>query len=82
MDHDGVDIRQTLIQAHNASLSGTVEFSHLITVVELPTGAKELIINTENIETKITYLLNTYDDNMCMRNNSMISVVGLMLVSK
>lgn len=75
---EGNIIRQTLVGASN----GDTEFSHLITVVKLPTGVKEVIINTEDIKGKIAYLLKAYDVNMDLEANSNISIEGLLLIAK
>lgn len=54
--------------------------THLIVAVKLPTGAVEIITNTQQLETKVTYYLNAYDDNFCLKNNPAIQIVGFMLV--
>lgn len=82
MPKDGVQVREVLVQAHNMLMSGHVEFSHMITVGVLPTGAKEVIINTEQIPSKIEYLLNAYDENMALRANPEIRMEGLLLISR
>ena len=53
---------------------------YLITAVKLPTGAIELAINTENIESKIDYILNAYDAEMCLKTNPEIRMANLMVV--
>ena len=50
-----------------------------VTVVSLPTGAFETIINHENIEEKIDYILNVYDENLIMKNNVRIQIVEWLL---
>jgi hypothetical protein len=54
--------------------------THLVVAVKLPTGATELIINTENIESKAEYYRNAYDDTFCLKTNPQIQIVGYMLV--
>jgi len=54
--------------------------SYLITAVKLPTGAIELAINTENIEAKIDYILEAYDDNMHLKSNTVIQMANIMVV--
>jgi hypothetical protein len=53
---------------------------YLIVAVKLPTGAIELITNTDQIESKVEYYKNAYDDNFCLKTNPAIQIVGYMLV--
>lgn len=54
--------------------------THIITVVKLPTGAKEIAINTSNIEDKIDYILDAYDDEMKLKTNQNISMCNILIV--
>lgn len=48
----------------------------LVVAVKLPTGATELIINTENIKSKADYYSNAYNDELKLKNNNDIQIVG------
>lgn len=52
----------------------------LVTAVKLPTGAIETIVNTTKLGDKINYLVEAYDDNFVLKNNSNVRIVGYMLV--
>lgn len=54
--------------------------SYIVTAVKLPTGAIELAVNTENIEEKIDYILEAYDDNMHLKTNDSIVMQNIMIV--
>lgn len=54
--------------------------TYIVTAVKLPTGAIELAVNNTNIAEKIDYILNAYDDNMCLKTNPAIQMVQLMVV--
>ena len=56
------------------------KITYLIVAVKLPTGAIEIITNTEQIQSKIEYYRNAYDDNFCLKTNTAIKIVGYMLV--
>ena len=56
------------------------KIAYLIAAVKLPTGAIEIITNTEQIDSKVEYYRNAYDDNFCLKNNSAIQIVGYMLI--
>lgn len=45
-------------------------------VVKLPTGAKEVIVNHEQIETKYEYYLNTYNENMELKHNNEVKILS------
>lgn len=49
--------------------------TYLVLVIELPNGAKELITNTTHIEEKLSYIDNTYDENLVMKNNQNIRIL-------
>lgn len=63
-----------------AGITEHFEPKYLITAVKLPTGAIELAINTENIPAKIDYILEAYDENMCLKTNPAIQMSNLMVV--
>ena len=62
-----------------------VETSHnhnpkvLVTAVELPTGAIEIITNTEAIPEKIEYIKENYNKDF-VHANGQVKIVGYMLV--
>ena len=54
--------------------------TYIVTAVKLPTGAIELAVNTSNIEQKIDYILEAYDDDMKLKSNPEIQMTNLMIV--
>lgn len=54
--------------------------TYLITAVKLPTGAIELAINTEDIASKIDYILGAYDGGMHLKTNESIVMQNIMIV--
>jgi len=61
-------------------VSEAVGFKLLVTAVKLPTRAIEVITNTQEIDKKIDYLQNAYDNNFELKANSEVKIVGFMLV--
>lgn len=64
--------------SHSLELFGVI--TKMVIAVKLPTGATEIIINTENIDSKYNYYLDAYDDNMCLKNNKDVHIVGMLCV--
>lgn len=54
--------------------------SYFVQATKLPTGAIELAINTENIEAKIDYILEAYDEEMCLKTNREVRISNIMIV--
>ena len=54
--------------------------TYIVTAVKLPNGAIELAVNTSEIEAKIDYVLEAYDEDMCLKTNTEISMQNLMVV--
>lgn len=52
----------------------------MVIAVKLPTNAIELIINTEDLLRKVDYYQQAYDDNMQLRTNPSIKIVGWLFV--
>ena len=52
----------------------------LIAVIQLPTGAKEIITNTTHIEEKIHYYLDKYDYQFRLKTCPEVKIVGIILV--
>lgn len=51
----------------------------LIAVVQVPTGAKEVIVNHEYIAEKVDYYMKAYDEQFRLKTNSDVRIVGIML---
>lgn len=64
----------------NNKASQKDEFKVLTTAVKLPSGAIEVITNTQEIDSKIEYLKNAYDNDFKLKNNPEVQIVGFMLV--
>jgi hypothetical protein len=54
--------------------------SIIITVVLLPTGAKEVIVNHEFITQKIEYILEAYDDDLRLLKCKDIRILELIIL--
>jgi hypothetical protein len=54
-------------------------FMVLVTLVKLPSGAIEVITNTQDLETKINYLLHAYDNDFKLKNNKAVGIVGYVI---
>lgn len=50
--------------------------SKMVVAVKLPTGATELIINSEQIHSKVEYYRNAYDKELNLKANPSIQIVG------
>lgn len=50
------------------------------TATQLPTGAIEIISNTEYLDEKISYLLNAYDDELKLKTNSKIKMLDCIIL--
>lgn len=52
----------------------------LVVAVKLPSGAIETIINTHNLNDKINYYKEAYNDDFQLKTNPSVSIVGYMIV--
>lgn len=52
----------------------------LVTAVLLPTGAKEIAINSDSLIGKLTYILGAYDTEMRLKTNTSIVMTAVMVV--
>ena len=53
----------------------TVNITYLVLAIQLPTGATELITNTNNIKEKFDYIDGAYDDNLFLKANKEVRIV-------
>lgn len=53
---------------------------HLIVAVLLPTGAIEIIHNTQMLESKIKYYVDQYDEQFRLKTNPDVRIVDYMIV--
>lgn len=42
--------------------------THFVTITQLPTGAREVAVNTDRLEEKIAYIKESYNDNMELKS--------------
>lgn len=66
-------IDETISKGNGVPVKG---FDVLVTLVRLPSGAVEVITNTRQLETKIKYLIETYDENFKLKANPEVEIVG------
>lgn len=73
-------LRTKFLEETKGIESCAIKHTYLVVAVKLPTGAIELITNTQNIDSKVEYYKNAYDDNFCLKANSQIEIIDYMLV--
>lgn len=56
------------------------EPQYIVTAVKLPTGAIEIAVNDKEIAGKIDYILDAYDEDMCLKTNTSIVMQNIMIV--
>lgn len=52
----------------------------IVAVVQLPSGAREVITNSEHIPEKLEYYMNAYDDQFRLKANPEVKIVGIMII--
>lgn len=60
-------------------ISGQTNVKIIILVIELPSGALEVITNSENLIDKMQYIINTYDDRLHMKSNQDIRIADYII---
>lgn len=60
-------------------VKNTVAPTHLVVAVKLPTGATELITNTQMLADKIAYYETAYDEKFRLRTNNDVKIIGYLL---
>lgn len=68
------------IEDYQSRISNFIRVTKVVVAVKLPTGAIEIIINTDEISSKFDYYCQAYDEHMQLKTNPMISIVGWMFV--
>lgn len=51
----------------------------VVTIVKLPSGALEVIVNTDNLNDKLNYIINAYDDDLKLKSNQDIAIVDYLI---
>lgn len=72
--------REQFKAQYEQSKSRFGEINKVVVAVKLPTGATEIIVNSEQVESKIHYYLSAYDDGLRLKSNGDIQIVGFMFV--
>ncbi len=66
-------VHDTISEGNGTPIKG---FDVLVTLVKLPTGAIEVITNSQNIRSKIEYLNEAYDEEFKLKSNPEVEIVG------
>lgn len=56
------------------------KYEALVAAIRMPTGAVEIITNTQFLESKIDYYLNAYDSDLILRTCKDVKLVGILIV--
>ena len=67
-------------ELHNKPVREAFKPQYIITAVKLPTGAIEIAVNNDKIAEKIDYILEAYDQDMCLKTNPKVSMQNIMVV--
>lgn len=54
----------------------------IITVCKLPGGAVETLVNYQNLQTKVDYLLSAYDEELKLKTMSEIKLLDCIVISE
>jgi hypothetical protein len=71
--------KKSFIDKFNDTLAKKGKVSHIIVVVQQPNKAEELIINTQQLGTKVEYYENAYNDNFELKNNNEIKIIDYLI---
>lgn len=71
-----LDLMQKELMKEDALFTPT----YIITAVKLPTGAIEIAVNNTSIIQKLEYILEAYDENMCLKTSPDIVMQNVMIV--
>lgn len=52
----------------------------LVTAIKLPSGAIEVTTNYQDLENKLKYILENYDDQMRLKRNKEIQIIDYILI--
>jgi len=80
MDGSELSLKGQFMEQYKNSKELFGEVKKMVVAVRLPTKVVELIINTENIESKFNYYLSAYDMDMKLNTNPEVSIVGCLFV--
>lgn len=69
-------IEETISPGNGTPIKG---FEVLVTLVKLPSGAIETIVNHDGIRSKIEYINNAYDDEFKLKANPEVEIVGFVV---
>jgi hypothetical protein len=59
---------------------GKDKLSILVTVSRLPTGAKEVIINYQELDKKVDYIIDAYNDNLELKTCTVIKILDFVVL--
>lgn len=73
-------IKEEFLDNYHSSMIKFGKVEKMIVAVKLPTGAIEIIINTDDMQNKLNYYMSAYNDDMELNNNNDVKIVGVMFV--
>lgn len=73
-------LKEAFVTLHEMAVAKAYEPRVVTVAVKLPSGAIEVITNTEDTLNKMTYYMSAYDDEFKLKTNADIQIVGCMVV--
>lgn len=74
------ELKQRFIQDLEEKLADGARFHNLVVAVKLPSGAIEIIINSNELVSKARYYDSAYDEFFQLKSNPTIRIVNFMIV--
>lgn len=72
--------KEEFLQKHSALMKSNGELKLLITVIKLPYGSHETIVNTDKLDDKVEYIIRNYDDELRLNLNYQIAIVEYIMI--
>lgn len=71
--------KEEFLEKHNTLMKSNGEIKLLVTVVKLPYGSLETIVNTDKLGDKIEYIMRNYDDDLRLKLNYQIMIMDYII---
>jgi hypothetical protein len=72
--------KEEFLEKHDALMKSNGEIKLLVTVMKLPYGSYETIVNTDKLEDKVEYIMRNYDNDLRLKLNDQIMIMDYIIL--
>jgi len=72
--------KQMFLELYNSVKSLANRVDYIVLAIQLPSGAVEISTNISELDAKVEYIDEIYDDELCLKSNQDVTIIDFMII--